>query len=140
MCGGGGGGRGGSAGSAGACLPIDLGFRHVVHTSSGVPAALGRAEELKVAPLPRVVRVVGPDGTVLSKGRANVLSLEFAGKWLPLEDVSGEGGGRGGRGRGGGERGTVRDAAPTATGEVSPLVIVGVFLGGRPPSPPRSFP
>ncbi|WIA12623.1 hypothetical protein OEZ85_006280 [Tetradesmus obliquus] len=45
-------------------------------------------QELKVAPAPRQVRHLAADGSLVSSGMANAISVQLAGSWLPLEDMA----------------------------------------------------
>jgi hypothetical protein len=45
---------------------------------------------LQVAPAPRQVRHLAADGSLVSSGMANAISIQLAGSWLPLEDMAGE--------------------------------------------------
>jgi hypothetical protein len=44
-----------------------------------------------VSPSPRRVRHLAADGSLLSTGMANAITIQMAGSWLPLEDVAGGG-------------------------------------------------
>jgi hypothetical protein len=44
----------------------------------------------QVAPAPRQVRHLAADGSLVSSGMANAISIQLAGSWLPLEDMAGE--------------------------------------------------
>lgn len=44
----------------------------------------------QVAPVARRVVLAGADGAVISEGRQHVICLQLEGRWMPLEDVSGE--------------------------------------------------
>lgn len=44
---------------------------------------------LQVSPTARQVRHLAADGSLVATGMANTISLQLAGGWLPLEDVSG---------------------------------------------------
>ncbi|KAF6253188.1 hypothetical protein COO60DRAFT_1463300 [Scenedesmus sp. NREL 46B-D3] len=45
-------------------------------------------QELKVAPTLRQVRHLAADGSLVSSGMANAISVQLAGSWLPLEDMA----------------------------------------------------
>eukprot|EP00775_Hariotina_reticulata_P006353 gene6353-6586_t len=56
--------------------------------SKRVYLAAHSMQELKVSPSPRRVRHLAADGSLLSTGMANAISIQMAGSWLPLEDVA----------------------------------------------------
>jgi hypothetical protein len=44
---------------------------------------------LQVAPALRQVQHLAADGSLVSSGMANAISIQLAGSWLPLEDMAG---------------------------------------------------
>jgi hypothetical protein len=44
---------------------------------------------LQVSPVPRRVRHLAADGSLVAAGAANTITIQLAGNWLPVEDVSG---------------------------------------------------
>jgi hypothetical protein len=49
----------------------------------------GVLHNLQVAPALRQVRHLAADGSLVSSGMANAISIQLAGSWLPLEDMAG---------------------------------------------------
>lgn len=48
------------------------------------PLAHGRSEELRVVPVQKQLRLVGPGGTEITKLHTSTINIKFEGIWMPI--------------------------------------------------------